>query len=352
MGGNALSQTSIRLPAGRYHVLEKEIVHKLAQALPGRRVEAILAYAQKPDFGDMDVLIESGPEYDPYALAAALQATEVVRNSDVTSIGVQLEDGVFQVDLIKTRGEVFDFASRYFSFNDMGNLLGRVAHKAGAKFGHAGLNYPLRDEENDAHMFAEVMITSDFAQALNLLGYDASNYERRRQARDFANLEEIFRYVVSSPYVNQAIYLLENVNHKARIRDIKRPTYTKFLQWLQEQPQDSIPAFPWGEPHTEQRQAQRQDFLRRAFMLCPDFEARYQAAFDALQRSKRVRQRLNGKLASEVTGLRGKELGEMLRNLRTSFASENEYEEFCLRASDAALKALLRTHAQMVQGQN
>ncbi|MFX7063789.1 hypothetical protein ABTH87_19220, partial [Acinetobacter baumannii] len=83
----------------------------------------------------------------------------------------------FQVDLIKTANTSFDFAARYFGLNDFGNLIGRIAHQFGAKFGHLGLLYPIRDVRNNSHLIAEICITSDFSEALDLLGYDAARYE-------------------------------------------------------------------------------------------------------------------------------------------------------------------------------
>lgn len=112
--------------------------------------ESVMSYATKVDFGDLDVLIEGGAGYDPTTIAKMLQATEVVRNGDVTSIGVKVDEGIFQVDLIKTPKESFDFTARYFGFNDFGNLVGRIAHKFGAKFGHLGLLYPIRDLDNSS----------------------------------------------------------------------------------------------------------------------------------------------------------------------------------------------------------
>jgi hypothetical protein len=339
MGGNALSAETIRLPAQRYREVEERVLHKVRDMLPGIRADAIAAYAGKPDFGDMDILLAEHPDCEPVALSQKLGAQEIVRNGEVTSFGLPMAEGVFQVDLIIVPEASFDFAMRYFSYNDLGNLLGRVAHKFGAKFGHLGLLYPLRDPENDDHLLAELGVTSDFSQALGMLGYDAQLYEAMRRESGFRTLEDIFRYVVSSAYANPAIYLLENRSYRARVRDAKRPTYNQFLDWLAEQPEGSLPAYPWGEAGNPERQAQRRQFLEQAFIAFPQFKADYDRTLARAERQRLSKRHFNGDVVASITGLEGKELGMFMSRLRASFASNDALEEFFAAASAEEARA-------------
>lgn len=298
-----------------------------------------MAYANKPDFGDLDVLIEDGPEYDPAQLAAALQATEVVRNSDVTSIGVQVPEGIFQVDFIRIPAEAFEFAARYFGLNDFGNLVGRIARQFGTQFGHLGLRYSIRDPDNQHNLIEEVSITTDFETALTLLGYDAARYEHMRSSGQFRTLADIFRFVVSTPYANRDIYLLENRNHADRIRDAKRATYNAFLAWLDEQPAGVVPAYPWGQAGSKTRQEQRDGFLQNALRQLPAFKNSYDGALAQWTRKKQVKLQFNGALAAEATGLSGKALGELMSKVSASFPDQNAFETFFIEASPAAVKA-------------
>jgi hypothetical protein len=341
MGGNALQVESVRLPAARYGAVEGALRDTLRNCLPGRRIEAVVSYADKPSFGDLDILIEDDGSYDPLALAAALQATEVVRNSDVTSIGVQLPEGVFQVDLIRIPSAAFDFAMHYFGHNDLGNLMGRVAHKSGAKFGHLGLLLPVRDPDQGSHLLDEICITDDFATALGLLGYDAARYQAMSSGRQFRTLEDIFQFVVSTPYANRQIYLLDNRSRKARCRDAKRATYTAFLAWLEAQPDDALPAYPWAESGTPQRTAQKDAFLARAFASAPGFRQRYDAVLARAARVKQVKDKFNGELVARITGLSGKDLGQVIMRVRSGFADEAAFEAFVLGARDEAMKACI-----------
>ncbi|MCH8618214.1 hypothetical protein [Undibacterium sp. TS12] len=345
MGGNALQAESVRLPAARYHALELSVMQRLQAAFPQRRMEAVLAYANKPDFGDMDILVEGGDGYDPAQFAHVLQATEVVHNGDVSSMGLAIEEGVFQLDLIRTPATSFDFAVRYFGLNDFGNLVGRIAHKFGAKFGHLGLLYPLRDTETGSHLIAELCITSDFSEALDLLGYDANRYEQLRTTAQFKSLEDIFHYVVSSPFANREIYLLDNRNHKARIRDAKRATYNAFLAWLDEQAEGVIPAYPWAEAGSNERDRQKQAFLENCFTRFPSFKLAYEQAMQRHERTVQVKRKFNGILVTELTGLTGKALGELMAAVRHSFTDEEAFMNFFLEANPDDIRARLLQQA-------
>src|SRR3546814_15537567 len=92
-----------------YERVASECLGKLRSEFLGKRIEALGSYHAKASFGDCDILIESGPDYDPNQAAAALNPIEIVRNGPVTSVGVMVnpdarstEGNVFQVDLIKT----------------------------------------------------------------------------------------------------------------------------------------------------------------------------------------------------------------------------------------------------------
>ena len=62
-------------------------------------------------------------------------------NSNVFSFEL---DG-HQVDLIFTEKKFYESALVYFANNDFSNLIGRIAHKHGFKYGHCGLVYVMRD---------------------------------------------------------------------------------------------------------------------------------------------------------------------------------------------------------------
>lgn len=337
MGGNALSVTTSRLPKVSYDLVKDSILGKLKIAFPTLKSMDIQAYAEKPDFGDLDILIEGGPGYDPFQAAAAIGATEVVLNGDATSVGVAIEGGVFQVDLIKITPESFDFASKYFAMNDLGNLLGRVAQKAGFKLGHRGLLYVLRDEKNTSQVIAELVVTYDWNEALKFIGYNPEVY-----AQGFNTLKDIFEFTVTSPYANKDIYLLENVNAVSRIRDRKRKTYTEFLGWLKTDAAADMPRFDWSN-----KEDACKSFLQKALDSFPTFKASHQTAIEAWKNSQiisskfNIRSKFNDAIISEKTGLSGKDIGEFICEVKGRFLDENSFKSWILLSEPEEINALI-----------
>lgn len=223
MGGNALKST-VRLLAHDYYVVASLVESKLK--LMFSEVSVIPSYANKESFGDLDILVNiHGVETKWVDLVRThFKPDQLIKNGNVVSFSFPVDYKVFQVDLIASSAELFKTSLFYFSYNDFGNLLGRLSHKLGLKFGHTGLHYVVRDSKVQGTQ--EILITRDPSQILAILGL---SYER--YSLGFKTLDEIFNYVSSSKFFNPDIYLLDNLNHGSRIRDRKRETYRKFLEW-------------------------------------------------------------------------------------------------------------------------
>lgn len=330
MGGNALSHTSVRLTKSNYTRVAVDVVARLKALYPGNRVYAIESYRAKADFGDLDVLVES-TGYDPHQAAAALGAVEVVRNGPVTSVGlvvrpdVPLLDGnVFQVDLIKTGPAEFDFASCYFRNSDMGNLVGRVAHAMYVALRHDGLVFYFRDGD---YLFRDIVLTRDYREALAFLGYAPDRF-----FEGFEDLEEIFQYVSSTPFFNRDIFLLENRNAQARVRDRKRPTYNAFLKWCEVRPE--LPAFEFPKVKTA--------WLSRIAEFFPSFQAEYDRAIADLAELRAVKAKFNGDWVSELTGLEGQGLGVLMRRFKESFETPEAMRAYLLATAPPDIEVRVR----------
>lgn len=122
MGGTALSIIASRLTRENYFPLVGQVVATLRELYPNGRIAAIPAYRTKPDYGDLDVLVEAA-DYDPFMAADVLGAVELVRNGPVTSLGLTIRPGlgplpgnVFQVDLIRADPGTYDYALGYFAY--------------------------------------------------------------------------------------------------------------------------------------------------------------------------------------------------------------------------------------------
>ena len=332
MGGNALRAAhdfdTRRVPAVEYH---QEIVPALKASLsrlfPGTRVACIASYGNKPDFGDVDFLIETdllGTNWVDEVLLH-FNPRAWVKNGNVLSF----EYRGFQVDMIATKGDEFSWSLAYFSFNDLGNLIGRVAHKMGFKLGHNGLWYVLRDSEKSTHVIDEIRLTlSEWDRALAFLGFEPERYHR-----GFQTMEEIFTFVTESSWFDRDIFLLENRNHASRIRDRKRKTYTAFLEWVEARP--DLKRHQWS--------ADKSAHLVRADEVFAGFRGQREAAFEKMARNCAIRARFNGDLVRQLTGLQGADLGNHMRYLKALFPTPTALESFVMTATEAQIGRFIKT---------
>ena len=319
MGGHALSVDQVRLPAVEYIPLADRLENEF-RVFVGGRVEPIQAYRQKPDFGDLDLLVEAEALFalseDPEdrweaarRWALSLGATDFAQSGGgPLSFGYPLGDGThFQVDLIAVPAAEFDTHRDYFAWNDLGNLMGRIAHKMGMKYGSQGLVYPFRE---GTHLVEEVLVTRSTDQALSFMGYDASRWRA-----GFDGLEDLFEFASSTPFFNPDIFALENLNNKNRTRNRKRKTFMTFLGWLEKG--------GWqGEPF--EFPEDRSVWLPMATARFPEFGRRLEDCI-ARQGALRVqRAKFNGRLLSTWTGLEGVALGVAMAKLRRAAGSDQD----------------------------
>jgi hypothetical protein len=325
MGGNALKEFDARrLPAAQALQIGSKIISILQSGYsknPGvEKIRIIQSYTDKQDFGDIDILVPNTLKSQGTSILQWLnfsfgtpEGIPYFHNNDLLSVGYPLKEGCFQVDLIFMSLDHFEFASSYFDFNDLGNLIGRIAHKMGLKFGHEGLLLPIRKGD---HYIRELVLTKDFDEAIEFLGFDVSRYHQ-----GFETLEDIFKYVTSSTYFNRDLYPLEHCNHKQRIRDRKRKTYMEFIRWLDNSPQiKSKIEFPQDKTA----------WLPLIFSKYPLVKEQYYNTLERVKKKEEASLKFNGQLVMEWTGLSDKELGRIMRSFKAQFLTHDDYLNFIL----------------------
>lgn len=318
MGGNALKNCETRrVSAEEYYELAGEVQELLLEVSRGSprgigyRVDVVLSYGNKPDFGDIDVLFETSDRvaYDnlPKQIGDAFNSKEVVSNG--TCISAEYKS--VQVDVIKTPSHEHYPTFIYFAYNDLGNLMGRIALRMGFKYGHRGLLYEFRT--HDDHVFEKVLVSGDHPRIFEFLGYSFDVW-----LKGFSEVEDIFEFVVSSPYFNKNVYLLENKNSVSRTRDKKRKTYNLFLKWVEDK--TGMPEYPW--PSFDERGIRKssEEFLERAFSIFPRFLSDFQVAQKRLQNYEKFKTLFktlfSGERVRVITGLDGIELGNFIKRLK------------------------------------
>lgn len=322
MGGNALSFETKRLSKDDYQNVYREISSALqSQFWMSVVYQQVQAYRTKADFGDLDVLVlcqsnEMKKKISEFILTK-IKPKELVLNGGVFSFDVN----DFQVDFILAPDlETFHFAAQYFSWNDLGNFIGRTAHRLGFKYGHDGLKYVMRDEDDPSYVISEVFLTKDPDEALEFLGFNS-----HKHSEGFDTPEEIFEYAASSPYFSAASFMLANRNHVARVRDRKRKMYNMCVEYYKEKfgVDENTPAEPLDKAA----------HLVRAFDKFPSFYDAYTDVMAKHIKNKAYKAVFNGKSVGTIFSLEGKELGAKMKTLREFFEAFN-LQEFVTSLSD------------------
>lgn len=309
MGGNALKKViTRRYEREEYFTLEQEVLAKVKSILPNCGVEAIQAYHDKPSFGDMDIVIEKldGVKEIIRENLDNWGVEELFINGDAWSINY----GDFQVDLIFMKSKYFRSTLDYFSYNDIGNLLGRVSRKVGFKLGHRGLNYVLLSKTS---MLKDINVTNDYMEALDFIGYSSERFKK-----GFNALEEMFDYVIDNPNFTPEIFALENRNHDARVRDAKRKNYRAFLNYIE------------NKEYPKELEVDKDYELKRAFSKFPDFKNKYDSVFESLRIKSLVKEKFNGEILRSATGYVGTDLGLFYAYINKKLSKYDDIDSFFL----------------------
>lgn len=328
MGGNALKpHKTVRLDAKIYDQITKTVMDKIKKYDAGTSDRLILlqipSYKKKESHGDLDIIyvdvnesLKTDTNRIEYIVKGLWPNSPIRKNSNCLSFGYPIgNDEYFQVDLIKSNRKEIAFSYYYFSYNDLGNLIGRVAHKMGLKFGHDGLWYLMREGD---YLVGEILLTDNFFEAIEFLGFSVTRYKK-----GFDTLEDIFEYVSDSMYFNPSIFDLVKRSREARVRDKKRPTYTKFLKWC-----DSIKIEDCYEYHDK-----KEPYIHSALVYFDKMDELNKMLSNNEER-KFKKSKINGNMVRNVTNVTGTELGSLMSYIREQIQLKesqgiNVYVENC-----------------------
>lgn len=221
----------------------------------GNELYAVIpCYFEKDSFGDLDFLTTNNhvSVIEKLKKADDVEIVGKVKGGNCTSYAIRfnsISPKAFQLDIIHVDKSVFNFALHYFSFNDLGNFIGRIASAARIKFGFDGMFrkvyfnnhgdmipvYSLKEQQSQANDNSyytvvnktEVLLTCDFFTALDFLGFDIERYKQ-----GFATLDEIFEFVYQSKYFKESYFSLDNRPADMRARDKKRANYGLALDYF------------------------------------------------------------------------------------------------------------------------
>lgn len=320
MGGLALKGENTftrRYKRDEYDKLEKEIYDILKDTFV--RYETPRFYRTKDSFGDMDIIISMegfNGNMKTY-IEETFKPTEIFHNGNVWSFDYK----ELQIDFITCSPEHFDTNRHYLSFNDLGNLMGRIAQKMGIKYGQKGLWY---NHYHNGQKVGKVTISDDYPKIFKHLGL---SYDRWLEG--FETLEEIFDYVITSKYFSPDQYQLNQLNKVNRDRNAKRKSYMSFL--------DYIRALESNEEAKKLVLTHKENVVDIIAENFPESNIKREIKkfeyYDALRAYSKAK--FNGSMVMTKYGLKGKELGEAMRAFKDDIvAAHGSYHESIVKLSD------------------
>ena len=310
MGGNAIPKAR-RVPKEEYdaiiahvvgttyYVMRNDITEIHLGDRIGIRGEIVKSYHQKEDFGDIDVVIDD--RVDIVDLFAHFRPKKCAVNGNVMSIAY---DSI-QIDFIRTPKEYIQTTLDYFAYNDLGNLLGKIARAVGLKYGNKGLIYQYKDDKGN--VIEDIQVTAKLEEIIPALGLDYKRYEQ-----GFDTMEDIFKFVASSLYFNPEMYALENATTANRIRDARRKTYQAFLDWIGKQT-FYFNAVGWTAAAAERSYPSPYSLILNGY---PHVAERIKVIETEREQEKLFRELINGAVIGDLTGLTGAELGQFIERFR------------------------------------
>ncbi len=231
MGGRALLQYDIiteRKSTQDFNFISGVIQDKLKESV-GLESSIVKCYHNKETHGDLDLLLKIDSNFSKknINLKDYIQETfnprAIHNNGGVFSFDVHN----FQVDFIPINESDWETANTYYSYDPIGNLMGKTFHKFNLSYGWNGLYYKFRNF--NGRLSQNILISKDARKIFTFGGY---NYKRYLQG--FDELEEIFEFIINSKFFNSKTFQLENLTQIDRKRNRKRKSYSQFLNYLKQ----------------------------------------------------------------------------------------------------------------------
>jgi hypothetical protein len=229
MGGKALKQYGVQTE--RKNTL---IFNEIGQRLKDRlfadyqlETAVVKCYHTKADHGDLDLLIKITHDFHNKGVNLRNYITETFKPNAIHYGGgvysFDFED--FQIDFIPIKESNWNAAQTYYSYDPLGNIMGKTYHKFNLSYGWEGLYYKFRNF--NGRNSKNILISKNPEKIFAFGGYDYDRY-----LKGFETIEEIFAFVMNCKYFDANIFQMENLKHIDRKRNRKRASYHVFLNYL------------------------------------------------------------------------------------------------------------------------
>lgn len=256
MGGNALNKVNAsRINLEQYNEVKKDLEVKFNSYL---ELEFTIDVPGKNDFGDIDMLymikntindtIENNDnDKKSFDIVKLIQniynPIEIVQNGPVCSFAYYLseENKYFQVDLIMV--EDLLMSRFYFSYGDLGGIIGRLTQHKSLTYGSKGLwvcpnqetinkilslkeiNLQVNKDQIIKSIIPNIILTNKPEKICEYLGLSWEDW-----LNGFNSKEEIFEWVILSPWFELDSFRALDYEHRHRVNS--RPMYLEFLKYI------------------------------------------------------------------------------------------------------------------------
>lgn len=323
MGGKALNKYGVqteRKNTAEFLAIGQLIQTKIANDFPYLETAIVKCYHTKADHGDLDLLIRvpygANINWASY-IQVAFNPRAINSNGGVCSFDYKN----FQVDFIPIIESKWETAKVYYSYDPLGNIMGKTFHKFGLSYGWDGLFYKFRNF--NGRNSNDILLTNNAKDIFDFGGYDYERY-----LKGFDTLEDIFKFCIDSKYFDTEIFQMENLKAIDKKRNRKRGSYHLFLTYLKD----------IGVNTRYEFNKDKESYLPMIIARFP--ESRINEKLAELNRidsvNKTIAQKFNGDIVmSWLPNLMGKELGSAMGKFKSHLG--DNYDEFILNSSYEAI---------------
>ena len=327
MGGLALKNTfTRRYQRDEYDALEKEVFAILGKTF--KEFDTPRFFYSKESFGDMDVIVSMegfNGNVRTY-IEETFKPNEIFHNGNSYSFDYK----ELQIDFITVSKEDYSSNYHYFAFNDLGNFIGRIAQSVGFKYGQEGLWY---NQYYNGQKIGKVMISKNYPKIFDFLGLDYNQW-----LKGFNTLEEVFDYIIQSPYFDSEMFEMKNLNKINRDRNLKRKSYMSFLAYIAE-----------NHPNVEYK-PNKKEFFKKALKTFPEANLDQEIKKNEYEVTKKllVKSKFNGGMVMDKFKLEGKELGEALTEFKAYVETFENYDDYIISSTTESIMALFKSFKTVV----
>ena len=174
----------------------------------------------KTDFGDVDLVVYDVDEDD-----VLTKLSNYVLDKNGSSLKLQFDDVIFQCDIVLADKEMGNIADVWELHNhgDFYNFVGKMTNVAGFKISCDG-SIKFRYSKSKS-----VATSLSIKQLLKLLDINKPVTLKYNMSKT-----EMFEKIVKSKFFKKEYFDLNNLNNRSRKRQLKRPTYMEFLEYIKD----------------------------------------------------------------------------------------------------------------------